>query len=588
MNFEVYINNVLLKNNPSGLDDIQFNFVRDNSIFGLYVTSSLNLVFVGDGYSIIKDFVEKTNECNLDIKIYTICNKNKRIIIDGYLQRGDIKLNYANKTIESQVIDKTPLSNISNISDVSFDYNNTKDIYGEEIITPIYTPINMFDEYGVYSYTNVAMIKLEDLMKNILSFMTGIGSSNITFVSDFYTTTNLMQQYRIQFSFAPTATQVSEVTYTDFYNRVTTFTDNLGGTLHLPLLEASLQNKNLGNPLASIPNIRNGLRNFDYDGFYYTVLNTSTNTIDVYSNVPMKDLTVTTSSLSSPSPTVTVTQLTEVVDYLYNPYFLNYKMMKDTGGDPIVYNFIITFKELMTELNKLCNVFFVVSYDNSNRDSITFRLENEDFYLSKEPTIIIDNVKELSAEFISDGIYGGINVGSSQSQSSKNNIDTNFTSLFCGINDSFDANSNYVVDTVQIFSDLAETFDEDNQKDSIYIIQTDGSQAIDYPLSSGTEDFHTYNAQLNNSLSIYRHLSKFNNNLNSSGKSVDNTSLYRLFTKYTFTKSISIDYFYDLIDNLDIRIKFKQSDMNDYKNGIIKDINYNFNTGEALFTVLGE
>lgn len=588
MNFEVYINNVLLKNNPSGLDDIQFNFVRDNSIFGLYVTSSVNLIFVGDGYSIIKDFVEKTNDCELDVKIYTTCNKTKRIIIDGYLQRGDIKLNYANKTIESEIIDKTPLANISSISDVSFDYNNTKDIYGNEIITPNYISIDMFDEYGAYSYTNIAMINLESLMKNILSFMTGIGVGNITFISDFFSTINTMQHYRIQFSFAPTATQLTEVRFKDFYNRERYFLDNLGGPIHLPLLESSLQETGLGNPAGSVPNIRNGLRIFDYNGFYYTVLDTSTNRIDAYSNVPIKDLVITTSSLSSPSPTVTVTKMADVIDYVNYPCFLNYRMMKDTSGLPEKYDFVITFKELMTELNKLCNVFFVVSYNNSNRDSITFRLEDENFYLSKPPTISIDDVKDLSAEFISDGIFGGIDVGSSQSQNSKNNAQLNFTSLFCGINESFDAKSDYVIDTVQIFSDLAEVVNEDDQKDSIYIIQTDGSQAIDYPLSSGTNDFHTYNAQLNNSLTLYRHLSKFNNNLNSSGKSVDNTSLYRLFTKYTFKKSISIDYFYDLIDNLDIRIQFKQSDMSQYKNGIIKDINYNFNTGEALFTVLGE
>lgn len=589
MEFQVYINNTLLKNNPVGLESIQFDFIRDNSIYGLYVNSLLNLSFVGDGYSKIIDFIENTDDCELDISIYNICNGNRRNIIDGLIQRGSVKIDYENKIIETEVIDSSPLANISNFSNVTFDYNNTKDIYGNEILIPNYTPLNFFDEYGNYVYNNIETVSLQDMITNMLSFMTGVTSGSISYTSDYFTNANTMEHYRVEYSFAPVSNQVTDVSYTDFYGRSHSFNINLGGIAHLPLVELAFQQQGLGTPTVSPPSVvREQMKVFDYKGFYYTVLDVPNNTIDIYTNVPMYNIVVTTDALTNPHPSVTVTKIDDLVDNVQTPHILNYNMLKGVDNDIILYNMFLNFQTLMTELNKLCNVFFVASYVNGDKTKISFRLENEDFYLSKPPTISLDNVKKLTADFLDDGIYGQITVGSGEPNSAINNMSTTYTSIFCGVEDNFDANSEFVVNSSQIFTDLAATYDSSSTKDTIYLAQATDSNVIDYPLSAGSLDYHTYNMQLNNALSLYRHLSKFNNNLNSSGKSVLNNSMYRLFTKYTFTKSITIDYFYDLIDNLDIRINFKSSDMTYYKTGIIKNITYNYITGEAQFTVLGE
>lgn len=588
--YKVFINGTQLNNIPLGLGDFETQFIRDSEIYGIYTSSGLNLIFIGDGYCILRDVYESFRDCQSDIIIQEKCrNGEYETTFIGDIALGGIQIDYYNKTATAEILDKSPLSLISNFSDTIFDIESTLDVFNETLQTPadIDDTLDLFDELASFStYTNRKNISLSSLIKSIVSFMTG---KQVTFDSVFFSDIALgtsVNKWRVDWTTPPNlfGSNTTEVKYKNFAGEIKTRSVTSSYATHTQDVANLLLTQNTqlspGIPLTKYE-IRNFFRAWKHNDFEgYQNVDPALG-FDILSTHIIEILEI---NVLAGGGVVVFNQESEFTDGARFLRFLNYRML---GGGVSPYNFKLTFKDLMTNLNKQFNCYFIATIKD---DIINIKLEDSPYFDQFTQTLILDNVTNLKASFNDLGLFDSINISSANSQTYQNREST-YQSLLCGINNNFDANNDYIYDTVTIWNDLDITYTEDSTKDDIYMIQlqpdTDNALAASLDLPSTVLNY--YNPYLSNENALYRHFNKFKGSLSSSPDYFyTNTSQVKRFKKYEFTSYITQEQYNSFIDTLIDNIQFKTKEMNNYFVGIIMEIKYTKQSGQAQFTILGE
>lgn len=594
--YRVYLNGVLLVNTPNGLDTFLQEFIRDNDLFGIYSVSSFDLQFIGDGFCILRDFQENFDSCQMTIKIDRYCNSSWSTLYNGIIEVGSVEIDEEFSVATCEIQDNSPLSLISRNSEVDIDIETEQDIFGGNMpVAPIYDDLTLYSPNGVLSYAGVKYIKWDDLVKTVLRGITGV-PINIT--STFFGTIPTDSQWTITYTGNMASIISTTIRYRNFQGiEVLRVANQYTGNNHFTNVRAELLS---GDTLMGVPPYTDaevtyiGQYVLDYRDFTFTSQNNTTKTITLNCSLPIEILDVQIVS-ADPSATVTFAQVSDYIDGGNSPIFMNYKML---AVQPAPYQFRLSFKSLMQELNKNYNVYFLASYNNQG--GIDIRIEDYQYFASVAPNITFDNVKNLKIAFDTDSTNNAISTGeaSDTTLATKNYT---FGSDFCGLGGNFDAKSSFVIGTNRIWNDVQLAYSADYEQ-NIYMIENLGEREIVQVVEdrafniADIYNMYLYNQYLSNYNRIYRHLNKFKNNIvgtvpvwrQDSNINITNIAQNRLFKRYEFSTFISEVTFNSLIDNVVDKIRFKKENDTTYRTGLITALKYNNLTGKAEITTLGE
>jgi len=594
--YRVYLNGVLLINTPNGLDTFLQEFIRDNNLFGIYSVSSFDLQFIGDGFCILRDFQENFDSCQMTIKIDRYCNNSWSTLYNGIIEVGSVEIDEEFSIATCEIQDNSPLSLISRNSEVDIDIETEQDIFGGDMpVAPITTGLTLYSPNGVLSYAGVKYIKWDDLIKTVLRGITGV-PINVT--STFFGTTPTDSQWTITYTGNMASIISTTIRYRNFQGiEVLRVANQYTGNNHFTNVRAELLS---GDTLMGVPPYTDaevtyiGQYVLDYRDFTFTSQNNATKTITLNCSLPIEILDVQIVS-ADPSATVTFAQVSDYSDGGNEPIFMNYKMI---AVQPSPYQFRLSFKSLMEELNKNYNVYFLASYNTQG--GIDLRIEDYQYFASVSPNITLDNVKNLKISFDNDSTNNAISTGE-PSDTTMATKQYTFGSDFCGLGDNFDAKSSFVIGTNRIWNDVQLAYDADYEQ-NIYMIENLGIREIVQVVedrSFNIADIYSmylYNQYLSNYHKIYRHLNKFKNNIvgtvpvwrQDSNINVTNIAQNRLFKRYEFSTFISEATFNSLIDSVVDKVRFKKENDTAYRTGLITALKYNNLTGKAEITTLGE
>ena len=95
LKYRVTLNGTILNQVPQGLDKLTTEFIRDNEIFGIYVVSSFDLVFIGDGYCLLRDIQNDLSVCDVTILVEEKCRGVYRTKFNGIIEVGLAKPSFA-------------------------------------------------------------------------------------------------------------------------------------------------------------------------------------------------------------------------------------------------------------------------------------------------------------------------------------------------------------------------------------------------------------------------------------------------------------------------------------------------------------
>jgi len=594
--YRVYLNGVLLINTPNGLDTFLQEFIRDNDLFGIYSVSSFDLQFIGDGFCILRDFQEDFDSCQMTIKIDRYCNNSWSTLFNGIIEVGSVEIDEEFSVAICEIQDNSPLSLISRNSEVDIDIETEQDIFGGDMpVVPISDDLTLYSPNGVLSYAGVKYIKWDDLIKTVLRGITGV-PINVT--STFFGTIPTDSQWTITYTGNMASIDNTTITFRNFQGiEVLRVANQYTGNNHLTNVRAELLS---GDTLMGVPPYTDaevtyiGQYVLDYRDFTFTSQNNATKTITLNCSLPIEILDVQIVS-ADPSATVSFAQVSDYIDGGNSPLFMNYKMIAVQDAP---YQFRLSFKNLMQELNKNYNVYFLASYNTQG--GIDLRIEDYQYFANVSPNITFDNVRNLKIAFDTDSTNNAISTGepSDTTMATKNYT---FGSDFCGLGDNFDAKSSFVIGTNRIWNDVQLAYDADYEQ-NIYMIENLGEREIVQVVEdrafniADIYNMYLYNQYLSNYHKIYRHLNKFKNNIvgtvpvwrQDSNINVSNIAQNRLFKRYEFSTFISEATFNSLIDNVVDKVRFKKENDTAYRTGLITALKYNNLTGKAEITTLGE
>lgn len=596
MRYRVTLNGTILTKNPLGLDGFRTDFVRDNEIFGIYSVSSFDLVFLGDGYCILRDLQSNLSTCEIPVLIEQFCNNAWTTILNGIIEVGSIEIDEELSQATCEIQDVSPIALISRNADVSVDLENDKDIFGN----PIADYVNPFVLSVVNDLngtpTNTTLADWEQSITNVLSAITG---AKVNVSSNYLTSFTQDEIWRISFTLVSGGIDINSITiqFRDFQGNT-----HLIGTPYSSGNAAILEfiynlNDGVTNSGAGIDDEKEDLQ-FSYDvrKFYAATSGMSGLVWDVRSTLPMEIESITIDD-GGAGNTVTWSRIQPFVDGGNIPYFATYTSLINSNGP---YYFTTTFKELMSELNKLYNVFFTATYNNFGE--INLRIEDYQTFASTPINITFNNAKKLKVSFDQESAFNQISLGDASNTRMQQGI--TLTSDFCGIQNQFDATNSFILGASEIQSDMIDPYD-DSKLDKKYILSNSGASltnavwVYDNGAALSLVNNYAVNMYDSNWHKLYRHLNKFRGNIigispyfdyDSTGWNVNitNNALNRLFRKYEFEENLTRAQFDSLIDNVFDKARFKRPDETTYRQGLIKSIEYNQSTGKALITILGE
>lgn len=589
--WRVYLDGVLLNDIPSGLNKFTREFVRDNELFGIYSVSSFDLTFSGDGYCILKDFQDNVDSCEKTIRVDKYC-KGWSTIFNGVINVGSVEIDEENSVATCEIEDNSPLALISRNAEVTIDLESTFDIFGNAV-----TPCT-FGTYALGTPTNNSAytadgVTWEDAIRMLLESITGV---NVNVSSTYLDLVPLPTIYTLTYTGNLADITSTTIVFKNFQGVTQTIVANFqSGTAHLAEVGKRLLSSSQF--LATNQGLSNTMElNDDYRNFYLTSEDGTAKSVTAYCNLPIEIISATADSIGAPI-TISVVKTQEFVDGGNSPVFFNYRSIKNQASP---YLFVTSFKEMMETLHKEYNVLFLATYNALG--GIDFVIEDYQYFANAGITYTFDNAKNLKSSYDEEQASKSISVGDSSNTTLANKSYT-FTTEFCGLGGDFEAGNSFILGSVQIWKDLAATF-EDGKESVIYMIDKSGEMASvqwtndNYIITTKYNGF-VYNLYLTNWHKVYRHLNKFKNNVIGIAPyfdfdtidysvNVTNTAENRLFRLYEFNETMTNDQFNGLSDNIIDKARFKRTSQTTYRTGLIKSVSYDYETGKAEIIILGE
>ena len=588
--YKVYLGGVLLSNIPKGLDSLLRTFERDNNFFGIYSISTYSLVFVGDGYCILRDFQQDYSACDLEIKIDSYCNGVWANIFNGIIELGSIEINESKSEGICDIQDSSPIALLSRNSEVDIDLQTNVDLFGNAITPATPYNITLSNIDGTTSY-NSKMYLAKDALKTIIEAITG---TDVNIVSNYFSKSIIDCSYQITVTGTLSNFVSATIVYKNFQGDTITAVATGAGSNALDKIGYVLS------PYSSVLTNAGVLETmkvgFDNRNFYDFTYDIPSQTISLYSSLPIEILSV---DIDGAGMGISFTKISDFDDGGQDAMITNYRLLHNQDNPA---RLSISLKLLMQELNKLYNVYFLASYDNAGK--IDIRLENYDYFANAAVNFTFNNAQELKVSFDEDSASRAIQTG----EDSNNTLTTStftFGSEFCGIGQTFDAKNNSIIGSYQIFEDLL-TYDE-TAENKIYIFENSAIiyniHFVNAPVNPWLfKNANFYNLHLSNYHKIYRHFNKFRDNILgnisvlpeaplqtfSARINIKNTSTNRLFKRYEFVEYMKREDFDKLFDIVSDKVEFKKQNDTVYRRGLIKTMNYDEFNGKAEITLIGE
>jgi len=246
-------------------------------------------------------------------------------------------------------------------------YNNTIDAIDELNVTlssPLTTP-----------YSNVYIYDYIEALRVVLEAITG---RNVNVQSTFLAKQPKDCIYDLEFTGDMSQLVDATITYKNFQGQtITTNPIIIGGATQLYIVGYYMMpfSLHLGSTPTTFDYVQNAIKNdVDHRDFYYFETNNTTKKIRLYSNLPIEILSTSINSFDV-TATLGFTKIQDFEDGGNNPCLSNYRLFHSQNDKA---RFSVNFKTLMSELNKLFNVYFVASYNNQG--GIDFRVEDYQYF----------------------------------------------------------------------------------------------------------------------------------------------------------------------------------------------------------------
>lgn len=589
--WRIYLDGVLLKNIPLGINKFTRDFIRDNELFGIYSISSFDLTFVGDGYCLLKDFFYNENNCEKEIIIDRYCNNKWVNIFNGIIEVGTVSINESECQATCEIQDNSPLSLISRNSELLVDVETTVGIYGNSIVPATFN-LSTLRGIDVVNY-NVYTITWGDAFRVVLESITG---TNVTVSSNYLNTPS--EESQIVIYFYGTLTDISsiELSFTNFQGETKVVNTTTSGYTAIEELAYLCLNE-IPDGTTTAKKELSISNDFDCRAFSRVSIPSpvTPDRINFFSTLP---ITINYVNIIASSPiTYNITYPNDLKIYGNLPTLCNYKSLK---GQSSPYLLQYSFKELMEEFNKIYNVFFIATYNPAG--GIDFKLLNEVELNNNPVNYTFSNAIDLKSKFDEESIFNKVITkdGSEQTLLQKERV---FNNDFCGLGNELDLSNSWILGTVPTLSILPQVYDDDLSKNK-YLISNSALTSFyrSYYFNAGAlydVNLFSTNKFETNWHKIYRHLTKFRKNiigianyynptLNNFSINITNNLPNRLYRQYEFSENINNFEFNNLTDNIYDRVKFKTLKETQYREGLIMSVKYNYDTGRADFIVLGE
>lgn len=171
----------------------------------------------------------------------------------------------------------------------------------------------------------------------------------------------------------------------------------------------------------------------------------------------------------------------------YNWMLFNGKelRLRNGGGDQLE----VSFKELIKELNKKCNISFAIEPDDGIDYDFRLRLEETSYFEQDDAILTLDNVPDITMSFNRDELYSNVEIGSKSFDDDivlsypplnfKAFKEEDYTLLGqCNVDKTLKLVSDYVIDSNIIEDVIVNAIEKYDKK--TFLIVTDGTYALKY------------------------------------------------------------------------------------------------------------
>lgn len=236
--YRVYLDGILLNNEPENLQDTELTITRDPDLKGIFLEYTSDVTFWGDGYTYIKTTADANNQCaTIQCLIQYRCDEFQlfQTLFEGVIPTGGDGIEWNDTDCSVTVkIENADFSNfLKTYGDLRIPINTTGarfSVDGTTSITPATAyEVEVFQDSSPANYlaTTVRMYEFIDVLRYSLAYLT---NDELTLDADpLYTTDFEPQRYEIQFLGGINTGDTITWTFTNFYGQTYTVTVTLVG-----------------------------------------------------------------------------------------------------------------------------------------------------------------------------------------------------------------------------------------------------------------------------------------------------------------------------------------------------------------------
>lgn len=175
MRYRIYLDDVLINDEPRGLNDIEITIERDGDIKGLLVKFTSELDFIGDGYDAIKTKLDESITSTIEVLIQYEDGSGWTDLFEGLIFVSDVSFNLFKRIATTAIEDRSWSALINNNKAINAELavklskNEVTITGGAEVELDFYDPV---DALGTYFYPDIPCYTIDECFRFIIDFMT--------------------------------------------------------------------------------------------------------------------------------------------------------------------------------------------------------------------------------------------------------------------------------------------------------------------------------------------------------------------------------------------------------------------------------
>jgi len=586
-NFKYYINGTLLSDEPKGWQDSAKKLKRSeehNNIFIEYVT---DLIFHGDGYSIISSLINEQGYCaDANLKIDYRCSEFEDFenYFTGKLKLIDAEFDDERCEVMCHAEDESLFGLIKPRFSHKVRLASSKTVTGVDDITISQRTIAIPD-----TDTGITVSRSGYYVVDILDFLVRYISDNqISVVSDFFSTstsTRITQTITFLSPLNATGIFLGNLRWTDYFGVdhnsgiLTTASSNPSVNLDT-ICKFFVGNTSLG---GGNHNEFNSFKDYQY---FAKATHNGSNQITLVSDLPMKLRMPNLCTVSDASP--------ELPDNgkKYLSYFSGLMLRGQTDAP------IVSFDDIYNDLENLFNLSFSIERISGN---LIMRIEPLIYFIDSSHVFNIDNVINMTHKKSEQMVKAQLSMGDNDfihkayaSYAYSNSTWVVNRSCYGG---DADWSTKAIVDADSIanyMTGVSSATNTENDKRGFLLecarLQNGSIRGIPYEnniYALGVQyTYYSLNAQLTNYWVLSNNLLRIAGNPKYYNRVITNSKDIYLDNEYTFDAPISFSQQRDIFNYKNKFVNFTTDNGINYKKGYVLDVTFNLIKGTANFILL--